>query len=69
MNRHTDAVYSAMKVVCSKNIQTILRKGFIFFQILMSLANSKLMNTGHYHGQITEQVFNSHRAAFILLAA
>lgn len=35
----------------------------------MSLANSKLTNTGHYHGQITEQVFNSHRADFILVAA
>lgn len=62
MDRHTDLMPSPAKVVYSGNIQMTQGKVllFFFFQMLMSLANSKLTNTGHYHSQITEQDFNPH---------
>lgn len=56
MNRNTDSVYGPAKIVCNKNIQMTQRKGFNFFQILMSLASSKLSNTG--------LPFSDHRTSF-----
>ena len=49
------------KVVCSKNIQNNSKERFYLFiylfQILMSLVNSKLTLIGHYHSQISKQLF------------